>query len=108
MFSLEIYNQLVPGDLTKGYRIAGTGTIDEDGKVGPIGGIRHKVVAADREKADFFFAPKDWTPPSGSPVINAGDAQDEARKIGSSMKVVPVASFEEAVAYLNALPAKSK
>ena len=39
MFSLEIYNQLTEGDLTKGYQIAGTGTIDGDGTVGPIGGI---------------------------------------------------------------------
>ena len=42
MFSLEIYNQLVAEDVTKGYSIAGTGTISPDGTVGPIGGIEQK------------------------------------------------------------------
>lgn len=37
IFTLEIYNQLTPGDLSKGYRIAGTGTIDKEGNVGPSG-----------------------------------------------------------------------
>ncbi|WP_052339180.1 PDZ domain-containing protein [Gorillibacterium massiliense] len=59
MFTLEIINQLIPEDLTKGYRIAGTGTIDKDGNVGVIGGIQYKVTAADREHAEIFFAPKD-------------------------------------------------
>lgn len=39
MMSLEIYNQLTKEDETHGYAIAGTGTIDADGTVGPIGGI---------------------------------------------------------------------
>ena len=42
MFTLEIYNQLVEEDLTKGREIAGTGTINEKGEVGPIGGINQK------------------------------------------------------------------
>ena len=42
MFSLEIYNQLTEEDFTRGYRIAGTGTIDSKGNVGPIGGIDQK------------------------------------------------------------------
>ena len=59
MFSLEIYNQLTEEDLTKGYQIAGTGTIDADGTVGPIGGIEQKIVAADKAGAEFFFAPNE-------------------------------------------------
>lgn len=55
MFSLEIYNQLVEEDITKGYRIAGTGMISSDGTVGPIGGIEQKIVAADREGAEIFL-----------------------------------------------------
>ena len=42
MFTLEIYNQLVEDDLTRGHEIAGTGTINEKGEVGPIGGIQQK------------------------------------------------------------------
>src|SRR3954470_7984738 len=59
MFSLEIYNQLTSEDLTRGYQIAGTGTIDEKGNVGPIGGIEQKIVAADKAGAEIFFAPNE-------------------------------------------------
>ena len=55
MFSLEIYNQLTKEDLTKGYKIAGTGTISPDGTVGRIGGIEQKIVAADKAGAEIFL-----------------------------------------------------
>ena len=48
MFSLAIYDVLTPGELTGGKDIAGTGTMEDDGTVGPIGGIRQKVVGARR------------------------------------------------------------
>lgn len=110
MFSLEIYSQLTQQDLTKGYRIAGTGTIDPHGNVGVIGGIQHKVVAADREKADFFFAPKDLYPKPGeqfAPVLNTSDAEAEAKKIRSKMKIVSVGTMDEALDFLRSLPPKS-
>ncbi|TCP52476.1 PDZ domain-containing protein [Tumebacillus sp. BK434] len=103
MFSLEIYNQIAPGDLTKGYRIAGTGTITMDGEVGQIGGIRHKIVAAHDEGADIFFAPADLDPTYDS---NAYDAADEVKKLGYKMKVVPVATLQEAIDYLSKLEPK--
>ena len=59
MFTLEIYNQLVEDDLTRGHEIAGTGTINEKGEVGPIGGIQQKVVAASDAGAEVFFAPNE-------------------------------------------------
>ena len=46
MFSLAIFDKLTPGALTGGAKIAGTGTIAGDGKVGPIGGIQQKLVGA--------------------------------------------------------------
>ncbi|MDF2657389.1 MAG: hypothetical protein K0Q94_180 [Paenibacillus sp.] len=110
LFSLEILNQLTPGDLTKGYRIAGTGTLDTSGNVCSIGGIRQKIVAADREKADIFFAPADRKKGEcnlSADVPNASDAADQAQKIGTKMKVVPVATMEEAVHYLETLNPKS-
>ncbi|RKN86566.1 SepM family pheromone-processing serine protease [Paenibacillus ginsengarvi] len=110
LFSLEIYNQLTPGDLTKSYRIAGTGTIDPSGNVCSIGGIRQKIVAADREKADIFFAPVDRKMGEcnlAADVPNASDAADQAKKIDSKMKVVPVATLEEAVRYLESLKPKA-
>ncbi|HHX75633.1 MAG TPA: PDZ domain-containing protein, partial [Firmicutes bacterium] len=57
MFVLEILNQLDPRDLTDGYKIAGTGTINLSRKIGPIGGVRQKVRAAEKERADYFLVP---------------------------------------------------
>jgi PDZ domain-containing protein len=59
MFALGLYDALTPGDLTQARTIAGTGTIGLDGKVGPIGGITDKVVAAQRVGASVFLVPKD-------------------------------------------------
>jgi PDZ domain-containing protein len=59
MFALGIIDTLTPGDLTGGKKIAGTGTIDADGVVGPIGGIRQKLVGARRAGARYFLAPAD-------------------------------------------------
>lgn len=102
MFSLEIYNQLTKSDLTKGYQIAGTGTIAPDGSVGPIGGIKLKVVAADKAGAQIFFAPNEH----GAKNSNYRDALQEAREIGTKMKIVPVDYFDDAVKYLEKLPEK--
>ncbi|MDU0201400.1 SepM family pheromone-processing serine protease [Paenibacillus sp. MAH-36] len=106
MFSLEIFNQLVPEDITKGYRIAGTGTIETDGTVGPIGGIQHKIIAADREKADFFFAPKDVTYKDGTKITNYSDAVQRANQIKTKMKIVEIGTMDDALKYLAALPPK--
>ncbi len=43
MFTLTVYNLLTPQDLTDGRKIAGTGTIDLDGTVGPIGGVEQAI-----------------------------------------------------------------
>ncbi|WP_026212346.1 YlbL family protein [Longispora albida] len=59
MFSLGILAKLDNKDLTGGHIIAGTGTIDDDGKVGPIGGVAHKIDGAKRDKAKFFLTPAD-------------------------------------------------
>src|SRR5690606_4329531 len=49
MFTLEIINQLLEEDITKGYDVAGTGTMEREGEVGRIGGIDQKVMAADKD-----------------------------------------------------------
>jgi PDZ domain-containing protein len=107
MFTLELINQLSPGDLTKGYRIAGTGTIDIDGKVGRIGGIEYKIVAADREGAEIFFAPDD---DSSAPnhQSNYDVALQTAKDLGLDLEVVPVKSIDDALKYLGQLPEMSK
>ncbi|HYK74664.1 MAG TPA: SepM family pheromone-processing serine protease [Pseudoneobacillus sp.] len=102
MFSLEIYNQLTKEDLTKGYAIAGTGTIDENGIVGPIGGIEQKIVAADKVGAEIFFAPNE----KGIKDSNYNAAVKTAEDIHTKMKIIPIDTFDEAVAYLESLPIK--
>lgn len=59
MFALGIYDLLTPGALTGGTKIAGTGTIDSGGQVGPIGGIQQKLVGARHAGARWFLAPAD-------------------------------------------------
>ncbi|MFE5852763.1 PDZ domain-containing protein [Streptomyces sp. NPDC056500] len=59
MFALGIVDKLTPENLTGGKFVAGTGTIDDDGKVGPIGGIEMKLVGARQAGAQFFLTPSD-------------------------------------------------
>ncbi|PZE22497.1 SepM family pheromone-processing serine protease [Paenibacillus xerothermodurans] len=107
MFALEIVNRLTPEDITKGYKIAGTGTIDAQGEVGVIGGIQHKIIAADKAGAEIFFAPKDYTAPNGQIIPNFSAAEERAKDIQSRMKVVPVGTIDDALQYLSVLPPKA-
>jgi PDZ domain-containing protein len=89
MLALGIYDALTAGDLAAGRRVAGTGTIDPDGRVGPIGSVAEKVAAAEREQAVLFLAPRE----------NAEAATRAARQL----RVVPVSTFDEALAALEQL-----
>ncbi len=57
MFALAVIDKLSPGDLNGGKFVAGTGTIDSDGEVGPIGGIKYKLIAASEAGAETFLVP---------------------------------------------------
>jgi PDZ domain-containing protein len=57
MFTLAVIDKLSPGELNGGKFVAGTGTIDSDGDVGPIGGIKYKLIAADEAGAETFLVP---------------------------------------------------
>lgn len=59
MFSLGVYDTLTPGSLTDGEVVAGTGSLDPDGNVGPVGGIAQKVVGARDADAALFLVPAD-------------------------------------------------
>ena len=96
MFTLQIYNQLIKEDLTKGYCIAGTGTVNREGVVGPIGGVAHKVVAAASENADFFFVPQQ----------NYSEAQKKAETIRTTMKIIPVRTVQHALSYMKTFKPK--
>ena len=90
MFALTLYNLLTPDDLTKGHIIAGTGTIDREGRVGEIGGVEQKVAAAASAGAQYFLCP----------VTNFPAAKQVARRI----KLLPVKTVTEAIEYLRDLP----
>ncbi|MEI2713859.1 MAG: PDZ domain-containing protein [Nocardioides sp.] len=89
MFSLAIYDTLTPGSLTDDQVVAGTGTIDESGKVGPIGGIAQKIVAARDAGASLFFVPPDN-------CDEAAQAEDEG--LNENMVLVKATTMHDAVA----------
>ncbi|WP_088043912.1 SepM family pheromone-processing serine protease [Bacillus sp. EAC] len=99
MFALEIYDQLEKESLAKGHEIAGTGTIDNKGMVGPIGGISQKIVAASKSGAEIFFAPYE----NGKKDSNYNEAVKSARAHHLKIKVIPINSYHQAIAYLEKL-----
>lgn len=82
MFALGIYDKLTPGNLTGGRFVAGTGTIDDSGKVGPIGGIEMKTVGARDKGAQYFLTPADnckaaaKDTPSGLTLVKVNTIED--------------------------------
>jgi Lon-like protease len=84
MFALGIVDKLTPGELTGGLHVAGTGTIDSSGNVGPIGGIEQKMYGAHQRGATVFLAPE----------ANCGDV---VGNVPDGMQVVKVATLEDAV-----------
>ena len=96
MQALYVFNQLTPNDLTGGLKIAGTGTIDAYGDVGPIGGIRQKIITSALNGMDIFFVPH----LSDSEYDNYIVAQAVLAELDSNMILVPVTSIDDAIAYL--------
>jgi PDZ domain-containing protein len=90
-FTLTLLDQLTPGDITGGRKIAATGAINLDGSVGNIGGLRQKTVAVKEAGASYFLVPAD----------QIEEAQTEAR--GSSLKVIGVHTVDEALTVLAGL-----
>nr|WP_202500554.1 S16 family serine protease [Streptomyces sp. SID5476] len=94
LFSLGIVDKLdgdgSGGDLTGGRVIAGTGTIDTAGRVGPVGGVALKTQAARRDGATVFLVPK----------AECADAQSELPK---GLRLIPVTTLKGAVGSLVAL-----
>ncbi|MEP6630634.1 MAG: S16 family serine protease, partial [Lapillicoccus sp.] len=85
MFALGVYDKVTDGTLTGGKNIAGTGTIDASGAVGPIGGIHQKLLGARQGGATYFLAPAD----------NCNEVRDH---VPDGLQVVRVATFDEAEA----------
>ncbi|MBO0651616.1 MULTISPECIES: S16 family serine protease [Streptomyces] len=80
------------GDLTGGRSIAGTGTIEPDGTVGPVGGVSLKTQAARRDGATVFLVPKE-------------ECSDARAELPAGLRLIPVADLKDAVSSLKALAA---
>jgi Lon-like protease len=94
MFSLGVYDRLTPGALSGGKDIAGTGTIEASGRVGPIGGIQQKIVGAADAGARLFLVPPE----------NCEAAQHADVKKGE-IRLVKAATMHSAVKSLEAYAA---
>ena len=83
MWALGLYDLLTPGDLTGGRVVAGTGEIELDGTVDPIGGVQSKIAAAKASGARVFLVPRG----------NLAEGRPEAEGI----TLVPVRTFRQAL-----------
>ena len=90
-FALGIVELLTPENILKGRIVATTGTIDEKGGVGSIGGIAEKILAAKKAGATIFIVPE----------RNCKDLAPSVAKIPDGIKIVAVSSLEEAISALN-------
>ncbi|MEO7349039.1 MAG: S16 family serine protease [Terrimesophilobacter sp.] len=88
MFALGIIDKLTPGELNGGAHVAGTGTIDATGTVGPIGGIRQKMFAAVNAGAKWFLAPQT-------------NCAEVVGHVPSGLTVIPVSTLKDSLAALD-------
>lgn len=91
MYTLAVMDVLSEEDLTRGWRIAGTGTISSDGSVGAIGGIKQKVVAAQEAGAQYVFVP----------VANFEAASSV---VDDDVELIAIDTIDEALEFLEELP----
>jgi PDZ domain-containing protein len=84
MFALGIIDKLTEGSLTGGRHVAGTGTIDDQGAIGRIGGIRQKMSGAHRAGATIFFAPR-------------GDCDEVVGHVPDGLSVYAVSTLKESL-----------
>ena len=90
-FTLTLIDELTPGELTGGQRIAVTGTIELDGTVGPIGGLRQKASAVAQAGVEVFLVPARQREDDIAAARLAG---------GDDLTIIPVATLDEALAAL--------
>ncbi|HZT53072.1 MAG TPA: S16 family serine protease, partial [Gaiellaceae bacterium] len=91
-FALEVMAKL-GRNVTRGYRVAATGEMQLNGAVAPIGGVRQKVIDAQRAHVDVLLVP-------------AGENATVARRYAGRLRVLAVRTFGQALRDLAALPAK--
>lgn len=90
MMALSIYTKITNEDIVKGRKIAGTGTIEGDGTVGEIDGIKYKIMGAAKNNIDIVLVPKE----------NYKEAIKVKKENNYDLKIVKVSTFKEALDYL--------
>jgi PDZ domain-containing protein len=89
-FTLTLIDEITPGELTGGNRIAVTGTMNVRGEVGAIGGLAQKALAVTQTGTKYFLVPKSQSPESIA----------EARENAPDLTIIPVGTLDEALAEL--------
>ncbi len=90
MLSLAVYNRLTEDDITKGHRVAGTGSLTAEGDVQQIGGIRQKVIGAIGIGAEYILVPE-------------GDFPAAAEEAGEDIEVIAVGNIDDALQFFDTL-----
>lgn len=90
IFTIGLIDLLTPDDILQGRKVAGSGTISSSGKVGPIGGISEKIIAAKKAGATVLFAARE----------NCDELPDEV----TGISIVAISTLEEALDYLRQSP----
>lgn len=90
MMALSIYLSMHDEDLLKNRIVAGTGTIDVDGNVGEIGGVKYKIIGAHENGIELIFVPTN----------NYDEAMSVAKEYKYKMKIIKIDNLHEAIEYL--------
>lgn len=93
MTALSLYNKLTPNDITSNKNIIGTGTINEDGTIGEIGGIKYKLTGAINNDADVFICP----------IANYDEAIEIKEKEKSNITIIAKSTLSEVIDALKEL-----
>jgi PDZ domain-containing protein len=93
-FALDVLEELGT-DVDRGNRIAVTGALELDGRVGQIGGVKQKTIGVQRAGIKYFLVP-------------AGENAREARRYAKSVRVIPVRTFQQALRQLATLPSAAQ
>ena len=91
MMAISIYNAITEEDITKGLNIGGTGTIDIEGNVGEIDGVKYKIMGAVKNNIDIVFVP------SG----NYEEAINTKNSNNYDIEIVSIDTFDDVISYLN-------
>ncbi|MCF7925319.1 MAG: hypothetical protein K9L26_02195 [Candidatus Izimaplasma sp.] len=99
MQALYAYTQFTQTDLTNGYKIAGTGTIDLTGNAGPIGGIEQKIYTAIHNDIDIFFVPYLSDDLDDNYIV----ARRLLDTLETDMDLIPIQTLDDVITHLNNL-----